>query len=155
MSYVQHVLQPGEQVRKVSSLHWIIYWPGVALVLLAVAAYWLSETRLLPGIWQFTAYGLALIGIVLLIQEWFRWWITEIAVTNRRVIYKKGLIRRQTNEMNMDKVESVQINQSILGRLFDYGDVTILGTGEGLETLRTIARPIELRNSITGTAHAA
>ena len=155
MSYVQHVLQPGEQVRQVSSLHWIISWPGIAIGVLAVAAYWFSEMRFLPGIWHFTAYVLALIGIVLLIQEWFRWWITEIAVTNRRVIYKKGLIRRQTNEMNMDKVESVQINQSILGRLFDYGDVTILGTGEGFETLRTIARPIELRNSITGTAHAA
>jgi uncharacterized membrane protein YdbT with pleckstrin-like domain len=155
MSYVQHVLQPGEQVRQVSSLHWIIYWPGIAIGVLAVTAFWLSETRLLPGIWHFTAYALALVGVVLLIQEWFRWWITEIAVTNRRVIYKKGLIRRQTNEMNMDKVESVQINQSILGRLFDYGDVTILGTGEGFETLRTIARPIELRNSITGTAHAA
>jgi hypothetical protein len=155
MSYVQHVLQPGEQVRNVSSLHWIIYWPGVALVLLAVAVYWLSEARLLPGVWRYTAYGFALIGVVLLIQEWFRWWITEIAVTNRRVIYKKGLVRRQTNEMNMDKVESVQINQSILGRLLDYGDVTVLGTGEGFETLRTIARPIELRNSITGTAHTA
>ena len=102
-------------------------------------AYWLSDTRLVPGIWRYSAYALALIGVVLLIQEWFRWWITEIAVTNRRVIYKKGLIRRQTNEMNVDKVESVQINQSILGRLLDYGDVTILGTGEGFETLRTIA----------------
>ena len=76
-------------------------------------------------------------------------------VTDRRVIYKKGLIRRQTNEMNMDKVESVKIDQSILGRMLDYGDVTILGTGEGFETLRTIASPIELRNSITGTTHKA
>jgi uncharacterized membrane protein YdbT with pleckstrin-like domain len=66
-------------------------------------------------------------------------WVTEIAVTNRRAIYKKGLVRRQANEMNMDKVESVQINQSILGRMLDYGDVTVLGTGEGFETLRTIA----------------
>ena len=155
MSYAQHVLQPGEQVRQVSSLHWIIYWPGVAVLLLAVVAYWLSDTRLLPGIWRYTAYALALVGVALLIQQWFRWWVTEIAVTNRRVIYKKGLIRRQTNEMNMDKVESGQINQSILGRLLDYGDVTILGTGEGFETLRTVARPIELRNSITGTTHVA
>jgi uncharacterized membrane protein YdbT with pleckstrin-like domain len=155
MSYVQHVLQPGEQVRKVSSLHWIGYWHGVAVGLLAVVAYWLSETRLLPGIWRYTAYALALIGVVLLIQQWLRWWITEIAVTDRRVIYKKGLIRRQTNEMNMDKVESVKIDQSILGRMLDYGNVTILGTGEGLETLRTIASPIELRNSITGATHKA
>jgi uncharacterized membrane protein YdbT with pleckstrin-like domain len=71
-------------------------------------------------------------------------------VTNRRVIYKKGLIRRQTNEMNMDKVESVKVEQLILGRIFVYGTVTILGTGEGFETLRTIASPIKLRNCITG-----
>ena len=151
MSYVERILQPGEQIRHISSIHWIVYWAGVGVALLAAVAYWLSETRLLPGIWRYTAYALALIGVVLLIQEWFRWWITEIAVTNRRVIYKKGLVRRQTNEMNMDKVESVQVDQSILGRILDYGTVTILGTGEGFETLRTIAGPIKLRNSITGT----
>ena len=155
MSYVQRVLQPGEQVRHISSIHWIVYWPGVAVALLAVVAYWFSETRYLTGIWRYTAYALALVAIFLLIQQWFQWWVTEIAVTDRRVIYKKGLIRRQTNEMNMDKVESVQIDQSILGRMLDYGDVTILGTGEGFETLRTISSPIELRNSITGTTHKA
>jgi uncharacterized membrane protein YdbT with pleckstrin-like domain len=155
MSYVQRVLQPGEQVRHISSIHWIVYWPGVAVALLAVVAYWFSETRLLTGFWRYTTYALALVAVVLLIQQWFQWWVTEIAVTNRRIIYKKGLIRRQTNEMNMDKVESVQIDQSILGRMLDYGNVTILGTGEGFETLRTIASPIELRNSITGTTHKA
>ena len=155
MDYVQRVLQPGEQVRHISPIHWIVYWPGVVVALLAVIAYLLSDTRLLPGIWRYTAYALALVAVVLLIQQWIRWWVTEIAVTDRRVIYKKGLIRRQTSEMNMDKVESVKIDQSILGRMLDYGDVTILGTGEGFETLRTIASPIELRNSITGTAHKA
>ena len=155
MSYVQRVLQPGEQIRHISSIHWIVYWRGVAVALLAVVAYWFSETRYLTGIWRYTAYALALVAIFLLIQQWFQWWVTEIAVTNRRVIYKKGLVRRQTNEMNMDKVESVQIDQSILGRTLDYGDVTILGTGEGFETLRTISSPIELRNSITGTTHKA
>ena len=155
MTYVQRVLQPGEQVRRISSIHWIVYWPGVAVALLAVVAYWFSETRLLTGFWRYTTYALALVAVVLLIQQWFQWWVTEIAVTNRRVIYKKGLVRRQTNEMNMDKVESVQIDQSILGRMLDYGDVTILGTGEGFETLRTIASTIELRNGITGTAHHA
>jgi len=155
MSYVQRVLQPGEQVRRISSIHWIVYWPGVAVALLAVVAYWFSETRYLTGIWRYTAYALALVAIFLLIQQWLQWWVTEIAVTDRRIIYKKGLVRRQTNEMNMDKVESVQIDQSILGRMLDYGDVTILGTGEGFETLRTISSPIELRNSITGTTHKA
>ena len=57
--------------------------------------------------------------------------------------------------MNMDKVGRVEIDQSILRHLLDYGDVTILGTGEGFETLRTIASPIELRNCITGATHKA
>ena len=124
MSYVQRVLQPGEQVRRISSIHWIGYWPGVAVALLAVVAFWFSETRYLSGFWRYTTYALALVAVVLLIQQWFQWWVTEIAVTNRRVIYKKGLIRRQTNEMNMDKVESVKIDQSIIGRMLDYGNVT-------------------------------
>ena len=155
MSYVQRVLQPGEQVRHIASIHWIMYWRGVAVALLAAVACWLSETMRLTGFWRYTAYALALVAVVLLIQQWFQWWVTEIAVTNRRVIYKKGLVRRQTNEMNMDKVESVQIDQSILGRMLYYGNVSILGTGEGFEMLRTIASPIELRNSITGTTHKA
>jgi uncharacterized membrane protein YdbT with pleckstrin-like domain len=150
MSYVEQVLQPGEQIRHVSSIHWIGYWPGVALALLAAVAYCLSDARLLTGLWRYTAYALALVAAVLLVQEWLKWWVTEIAVTNRRVIYKTGLIWRQTNEMSVDKVESVQINQTILGRLLDYGTVTILGTGEGgFETLRTVAGPLKLRNSIT------
>ena len=98
-----------------SSIHWIVLWPGVAVAVLAVAAYWFSETRLLPRVWLYTAYALALFAVVLLVKEWYQWWITEIAVTNRRVIYKRGLIRLQSNEMNMDKVESVQVNQSVLG----------------------------------------
>jgi uncharacterized membrane protein YdbT with pleckstrin-like domain len=148
MSYVERVLQPGEQVRHISSIHWIGYWPGVAVALLAVAAYWFGDTRWLPKFWLYTSYALALVAVVLLIGEWYRWWITEIAVTNRRVIYKKGLVRLQTNEMNMDKVESVQVSQSVLGRMFDFGTVRILGTGEGFEALQTIAGPIKLRNSI-------
>jgi membrane protein YdbS with pleckstrin-like domain len=155
MSYVQRVLQPGEQVRHISSTHWILYWPGVGFALMAVIAWWLSETMRLTGFWRYTAYALAVVAVVLLVQQWFQWWVTEIAVTNRRVIYKKGLVRRQTNEMNMDKVESVQIDQSILGRMLDFGNVTILGTGEGFETLHTIASPMELRNSITATPHNA
>ena len=150
MSYVQRVLQPGEHIRHISSIHWIVCWSGVAVAILAVVAYWLGDTRVLTGLWRYTAYALAFVAVVLLIQQWIQWWVTEIAVTNRRVIYKKGLIRRQTNEMNMDKVESVKVEQSVLGRIFDYGTVTILGTGEGFETLRTIASPIKLRNCITG-----
>ncbi len=152
MSYVERVLQPGEQVRHISSIHWIALWPGAAVALLAVAAYWFSDARYLPKVWQYAAYALAIFAVFLLAKEWYQWWITEIAVTNRRVIYKRGLVRLQTNEMNMDKVESVQVNQSVLGRMFDFGTVKILGTGEGFEALKNIAGPIELRNCIIAGA---
>jgi uncharacterized membrane protein YdbT with pleckstrin-like domain len=60
-------------------------------------------------------------AVLTAIKEWLEQWITEIAVTDRRVIYKTGLIRRQTAEMNMDKIESVKVDQSLLGRLLNYG----------------------------------
>jgi len=51
--------------------------------------------------------------------------------------------------MALDKVESVDVNQSILGRILDYGDVTIQGVGEGKETITTIASPLRFRSYIT------
>jgi uncharacterized membrane protein YdbT with pleckstrin-like domain len=66
-----------------------------------------------------------------------------------RVVHKSGFIKRRTFEMALDKVESVDVNQSIFGRLLNYGDVTINGVGEGRETIATIASPLAFRNSIT------
>jgi uncharacterized membrane protein YdbT with pleckstrin-like domain len=101
--------------------------------------------------WTILAGVLAAIGVIMLFRAWFDRWVTEIAVTDRRVIFKTGFIRRDTNEMQMDKVESVRVDQSILGRVLDYGDVTVLGTGKGEFTrLKTIAAPLDLRNQITG-----
>jgi uncharacterized membrane protein YdbT with pleckstrin-like domain len=93
-------------------------------------------------------------------RAWFIRWITEIAVTDRRIIYKRGFINRHTEEMNMDKVASVDVDQSILGRVLDYGTIHVLGTGgaqsvddgnraRGIEHLHLIASPLALRNAIT------
>lgn len=151
MNYVQRVLQPGEVIRHTASIHWIVYWPGLVCLLAALGAYGYAELRAHSSpFWQVVAGLLGIVGLLLLVPEWFTWWTTEIAVTNLRVIFKAGFIRRTTNEMNMDKVESVRVDQSILGRILDYGDVTIIGTGEGEEELRTVARPLDLRNHITG-----
>ena len=153
MSYISRVLQPGETVRHVASLHWIPYVPGLLLCAVALVL-WLLRRQdggllywiLMIGTWLFLAAGL-----ILLARAWFQWWTTEIAVTDRRVIYKSGFIQRNTTEMHMDKVESVEVKQSVLGRLLDYGDVEIRGVGTGFEPLRAIAAPLELRNHITAT----
>ena len=82
-------------------------------------------------------------------SAWFHRWTTETDVTNLRVVHKTGFIKRRTFEMSLDKVESVDVNQSILGRILNYGDVSIFGVGEGNKTIDTIASPLEFRNHIT------
>jgi len=86
--------------------------------------------------------------LITFVHAWFIRWITEFSVTDRRVIYKRGFINRHTAEMNMDKVESVDVDQSMFGRLLGYGTIHVLGTGQGIEHLHRIAHPIELRNAI-------
>src|ERR1700732_2933486 len=83
------------------------------------------------------------------ISAWFRRWTTEIAVTDCRVILKRGFIRRATMEMNLAKVESIDVDQTLSGRIFNYGNVTIRGTGSSFEILRTIDAPLKLRSTVT------
>ena len=145
--YVDKVLQPGEQIRYLASLNWILYVPGVALWLVAAALYLATPTGFVR---LSTMPSCSIGGLILVARAWFYWWTTEIAVTDRRVIYKTGFIRRKTTEMNMEKVESVEVDQSVLGRILDYGDVIVRGTGSGLAPIRNIDAPLELRNHITG-----
>jgi len=62
---------------------------------------------------------------------------------------KRGLIRRHTVEMNMNKIESVDVDQTLFGRLFNYGNVTIRGTGSTFEPLHMIDAPLKLRTTVT------
>ena len=154
MSYVAGILQPGERVVKAGRLHWIIYKDAIVCLVLSMCLFWTARD------WQesSTASMIAAAGGLILlvaalcfaVKARFDQWITEIAVTNLRVIYKRGFIRRHTAEMNMGKVESVVVTQSVLGRLLNYGSIHVRGTGEGMEHLHNIAAPIELRNCITG-----
>ena len=70
---------------------------------------------------------------------------SEFAITNKRVIIKKGLIARETLEMNLMKIESVNVDQSILGRILGFGNITVIGTGGTRETFKRINRPLEFR----------
>jgi uncharacterized membrane protein YdbT with pleckstrin-like domain len=74
-------------------------------------------------------------------------WTSEYAITNKRVIIKVGLISRRTVEMNVQKVESIAVNQSILGRILGYGDITVVGTGATRETFEQISKPIKFRKT--------
>jgi uncharacterized membrane protein YdbT with pleckstrin-like domain len=152
MSYVKHVLQPEENVLFQSRLHWIVYLPGLVMLIPAIAAgiggNYLDDTNLRYGCWALGALFL-LFAILKILTEWIRRATTEIAVTDRRVIYKRGLIRRYTIEINNDKVESVDVDQTVLGRVFNFGTVVIKGTGSAVEPLRNIDDPLHFRSYIT------
>ncbi|MGH6991237.1 MAG: PH domain-containing protein [Stellaceae bacterium] len=154
MGYTEKVLRPGETLRFSSRIHWIVYVPGIVLIVLGFIA-----AVLLQGIapksasgWSWpslVALGIGVVfGLLALLSAWWRRVTVEVAVTGHRVIYKRGFVRRHTFEMNMSKVESVHVNQSVLGRVFDYGDIIVRGAGSSFEPLRLIAHPIQFRNNV-------
>jgi len=75
-------------------------------------------------------------------------WTDEFAITNKRVILKTGLIKRDTIELNLSKVESVNVNQSVLGRILGFGSITVIGTGGTQKILSNIKQPIKFRKKI-------
>lgn len=149
MSYIKHVLQPGEKLIMIGRLSWILYYRAILYLILGVVLvvlehlYWDKDEIIYA-----TAALFALLVAASAVHAWFVRFMTEIAVTDRRVIYKRGFITRHTIEINMDKVASVDVDQSILGRLFDYGTVTVQGTGLTFEPLRGVESPVALRNAI-------
>ena len=150
MSYVRHALQPGEKLLVEGRLHWIGYWRAFAFWLPALALlFFRSPVPSLELVIQACALALGLAGLGCALHVAAQQWGTEIGVTDRRVIYKHGVISRYTAEMNMDKVETVSIDQTLLGRFLNYGAITIKGSGASIETLRQIGDPIRLRSAIT------
>ena len=153
MSYVRSILQPNEKVLIIGKLHWIVYWQAILWFVLAVVLVALENNFQSGDARTYLIYITVVVfaaGFVIsFLHAWFIRWVTELAVTDRRVIYKCGFISRHTVEMNMDKIESVDVDQSLLGRMLNYGTIHVLGTGEGIESLRRIAAPLALRNTIT------
>jgi membrane protein YdbS with pleckstrin-like domain len=150
--YIEEILQPDEKLLYSTTIHWIIYLPG--LISLAVA---LASVTYATGVDnQAGKLGLlalaifaAVYGVIGISRAWFRRWTTEFDVTDRRVVHKSGFIERRTIEMNMDKIESVDVNQTLLGRIFDYGEVVVRGVGESWEPIFTVGSPLKFRNHIT------
>lgn len=146
MSYVHSVLVPGEKIIVRARTHWFIYLSSLCWLALGGT---LSLLLPLP----FAALGFVLLAyaLFLVLKAWIYVHSTELAVTSSRVIAKFGFIRRETVELQHSKVESLQVNQTILGRLFDYGSVVITGSGGTHAPIPYIARPLTFRSAaLTG-----
>lgn len=152
MGYAERVLQPGETIAYRAKLHWIIYLAGIGLMLLAIAgalaALVIKGDTVRYGVWIAAAVVL-LVGLYQIVRAWVGAVNTEIIVTTRRIIYKTGFISRDTLEMNLDKVESVLVQQGLVGRMLDFGTVIVRGVGAGLEPVENIAAPLELHRHVS------
>ncbi|HKA45188.1 MAG TPA: PH domain-containing protein [Burkholderiales bacterium] len=124
-SYVDSVLISGEAV---------LHRGRVSL--------WPLSPRIILGILLLPLLG---IGLVLLVWAFVLYKTTEIAITNKRIIAKFGFIRRRTIEINLQKVESIQVEQNVPGRLFNYGTIVVAGAGTPNLSVPAIADPLRFR----------
>ncbi|QOZ74489.1 PH domain-containing protein [Bradyrhizobium sp. CCBAU 53351] len=150
--YIDEILQPGEKVLYSTNAHWIFYFPAILAWIVTLVLLILSRQVVIDWLVLLCLAAAAVAALAALywtIKGWFHRFTTETDVTNLRVVHKTGFIKRRTFEMALDKVESVDVDQTILGRILNYGDVTIRGVGEGIETIKTIASPLAFRSSIT------
>jgi uncharacterized membrane protein YdbT with pleckstrin-like domain len=156
MSYVENNLLPGEAIVHKGHVHWIIYGKSISLIVigLLLLTFGWSDDAALSKLWIFGAVGL-LIAVIIAIPAALRAFTTELAVTTRRVVAKRGLIRRDTFEMLHRRVESIAVHQTIGGRLLGYGTLVLHGTGGGLETIPTVADPLAFRNAAMAQSDAA
>lgn len=147
MSYVDENLMRDETVVYKAQIHWFIFLPGT--VVFAVGFLMMMAGS--DGGMGVFGVLVCLIGVIMEIRAAITKATTELAVTSKRVIAKVGLIRRATMELNHSKVESLNVNQGIFGRLFGYGTIVVNGTGGGATPVPGIDHPMEFRRNAMQT----
>ena len=134
MSYIDQSLIPGEVVVHRARVSW---WSQFGMVLLGLVTL------------------VIVIGLVFLAFAWIKIRSTEVAITNRRIIAKFGFITRHTVEINLDKVESLRVEQGFWGRILNFGTLFISGAGSAVAPIPNIADPLLFRRKFTEASTTA
>jgi len=124
MSYIDESLVPGEVVLHRARVSW---WSQLGMVVLGVLLL------------------VVVVGLFFLAAAWIKVHSTELAITNRRVIAKFGFIKRDTVEINLEKVEALRVEQGFWGRVLNFGTILMTGTGGSIEPIPNIADPLVFR----------
>lgn len=145
MSYVDGNLLPDEQVVFRTRLHWkILIGPLLFAVVTLLPVGWL----LTQGTWNNLVLIAPAIGLIVLVTALIRRQSSDFAVTNKRVMMKTGVFSARSVELLLSKVEAIAVNQSLGGRLFNYGDIVVTGSGGTEEPFTGIQAPLELRRAV-------
>jgi uncharacterized membrane protein YdbT with pleckstrin-like domain len=155
MGYIEQNLISGEQIAYRSTLHWVVLLRSmiVAAILTVLGVVMLIESSNVNG--NQTRQAVEILGIVAivlgvldLVAAMIRRSGAEFAVTNKRVIFKTGLMKRSSEEIFLSKIESVTVGEGLWGRALNYGTVNVRGTGGTLEPFHKIAHAQEFRRQI-------
>lgn len=133
MSYIEESLSTGEKVESLFKPHWIAWIPMVMWIVLGVVTFGLT--------WFIALY------------EFLRLKFLEQGVTNKRVILKKGIISRKTEEMKLKSIETVEINQGFFGRIFGFGTVKVTGRGISDVIFERIDDPMSVKRQIESVSN--
>jgi uncharacterized membrane protein YdbT with pleckstrin-like domain len=168
MSYVDKNLIPGESVLYRTGLHWIVLlWPILLAVFFGLPALMIVAMSLAGKMDSSGPAGIAcslllVIGLTAGLAGFLKRSSTEMAVTNKRVVIKTGILSRRTYEILLSKIESIHVEEGLPGRVLGYGSVVVRGTGGTPEPFHQIAHPLELRRQVhhqtesyQGSTHAA
>jgi uncharacterized membrane protein YdbT with pleckstrin-like domain len=144
MGYVEDHLLPNEEIVHRAHLHKIVY---LVPLLVALTVIFIAVPAFATDKYTWAAAALA-VALVPLVYAQIKYTSSEFAVTNKRVIIKVGFIQRRTLETLLNKVEGIEVHQSILGRMLDSGTIVVTGTGGTREQFAHIAAPLEFRRQV-------
>ena len=148
MGYVERHLLPEERVLYKTRLHWILYVKAALLTLVGIVlAAVLTQVPDPPWAW-YAGVVVAVAGALWWVVRWIELRTSEFAVTSMRLIFKVGLVARYTTELLLAKVESISVTQSLLGRLLNYGNLIVTGTGGAREVFARVHDPVGFRNEV-------
>ncbi|MFK7839223.1 MAG: PH domain-containing protein [Bdellovibrionales bacterium] len=170
MLYVQQSLGPDEELIYVGHFHWMytvnafmsIFFGMVISVMVIVGGIMMQKFMgnfpqelpvnvaipALPVYVKGGAFLMFVMGVYAFAIKMVHKATTEIAITDTRLIYKTGVVARNVGEMSIDRIEGVNVLQSVLGRIFNYGRLAIRGMGIGEVILPPIEDPIAFRQAI-------
>jgi uncharacterized membrane protein YdbT with pleckstrin-like domain len=145
MGYIEKSLGPDETVIRRAHFHWYHRALGYLTLIcfMAGAGYLYAEYQL-----SWLAGVVAVLGVVAFLRIMVPIWTTEIGVTSQRLIIKRGLFTRSTDELELWAIEEVSLEQGILGRIFGFGEIYAQGTGDDSLSIPPIAEPLVFRKAI-------
>ncbi len=151
MSYIDGNLLEGERVVYRTRLHWLLFAVPVLftiVVLLPVAWFLANGTG--------SRFGWIPLGFALLVllAAFVKRYSSDFAVTSKRVMMKTGVFSTRSIELLLSKIEAIVVNQSFAGRIFDYGDIVVTGSGGTKEAFSNIQGPLEFRRAVQSVTDA-